>query len=94
MALMKLWKKTLAKKERRGKRKFFNDTEKSETQKKTTKTRLRRCLQKQVVDNNKDEDMATCMGSGCSWKEDEELGLGKTEVNCDFCMKWIHTDCC
>ncbi|XP_060604840.1 uncharacterized protein LOC132757544 isoform X2 [Ruditapes philippinarum] len=40
------------------------------------------------------EDDVKCEGCGMTWKEDQELGLGKIWVNCDFCNKWLHTDCC
>ncbi|KAH3801952.1 hypothetical protein DPMN_155617 [Dreissena polymorpha] len=99
MALRELSKiKTFAEKEKRAKRKFVASIkEKSSKRKETNKKPVKQMTGKNHVmkeNEESDEENVACMGCGCTWKEDENLGLGRTWVNCDFCKKWIHSECC
>ena len=40
-----------------------------------------------------DNENVECKGCRMTWSEDQELGLGRTWVNCDVCNMWMHYDC-
>jgi hypothetical protein len=40
-----------------------------------------------------DNDDVCCEACHMTYKEDEELGLGRVWIECDLYKKWMHTDC-
>ena len=44
----------------------------------------------EIADENENVE---CKGCHMTWSEDQELGLGRTWVNCDVCDMWMHYDC-
>ena len=48
-------------------------------------------LQKKV--KSSEDDDVFCEACHITYKEDQELGLGRVWVECDLCQKWMHTDC-
>ena len=100
--------KTLAEKEKRAKKKFVAAIQKQCTSAKSVNKKTL-CKKNLIVKKDRlqtveatevnprlenDEENATCSGCDRSWKEDNELGVERTWVNCDICVKWLHTDCC
>jgi hypothetical protein len=75
-----------ANKEKRAKATYLLKSKRSKDKQNLKKTET-------VSPTNENEEEAICMLCELTWKEDQDLMLGHTWIQCDKCESWIHEHC-
>jgi hypothetical protein len=94
--------KAFAEKERKAKEKFIKQKSKQQcpSKKKGSRSQSAKGKMPKTAGEKLKEDIQShdnkdvcCEACHMTYKEDEQLGLGRVWVECDLCQKWMHTEC-